>query len=154
MRVDLVPIDAGNWREALSVRVAEPQLRLVADHQPVALVILAKAYLRPGGREWEPLAIVERDIGIVGVLALAHQADESELVNLAVDERSQNRGVGHAAVAAAIDHVRASRAASTTMTLTVHPENQRALRLYRRAGFEPTGAYKRGEPILARGLNG
>lgn len=46
----LEPIDARNWRESLGVRVAEEQLRFVADHQPVALVILAKCYVQPGGR--------------------------------------------------------------------------------------------------------
>ena len=51
----LVPIDQSNWRDALRVRVSDEQLPLVADSQPVALVILAKAHVGEGGRRWEPL---------------------------------------------------------------------------------------------------
>lgn len=134
------------------MHVSERQLPFVADHQPVALVILAKAYVRPGGNEWEPLAIVEQPAGIVGVVALAHWRTESEMVNLVIDERSQGRGLGGAAVEAAIQHVRLSRSACRTLTLTVHPENERALRVYRCKGFEPTGSYRRGEPLLALDL--
>ena len=60
---DLVPkvrlerIDSGNWREALGVRITEEQLPLVADHQPVELVILAEAYVEQGGHRWEPLLV-------------------------------------------------------------------------------------------------
>lgn len=152
MGVELVPINANNWRGTLAVRVSEQQLRFVADHQPVALVILAKAYVRPGGHDWEPLAIVERPSGIIGVVAFAHAPTESEMVNLVVDERSQGRGLGGAAVEAAVEHVRLRRPACRTLTLTVQPENEGALRLYRRHGFEPTGSFRRGEPVLARDL--
>jgi ribosomal protein S18 acetylase RimI-like enzyme len=90
----------------------------------------------------------------VGVLALEHRGDESELRNFAVDGRSQRRGVGRAAIEALIRHVRATRPASTTLLVSAHPENERALRLYQRSGFEPTGTYKGIEPVLALRLDG
>lgn len=67
----LAPIDQRNWRAAVAVRVSPDQVRLVAGHQPVALVILAKAYVRPGDLDWEPLALTAA-ASVVGVVALAH----------------------------------------------------------------------------------
>ncbi len=64
----LVDIDESNWRNALGVRIPDDQLPLVADYQPVALVILAKAYVQPGGRSWEPLAYVAGDGAMVACL--------------------------------------------------------------------------------------
>jgi hypothetical protein len=67
----LEAIDQHNWRAAVEVRVSADQLRFVAGHQPVALVILAKAYVGHGDLEWEPLAVIS-DASVVGVVALAH----------------------------------------------------------------------------------
>lgn len=145
----LVAIDALNWRDTLTVRVADDQLRFVAGHQPVALVVLAKAYVRPGGLAWEPLAVVRGD-RVVGVLALAHAPTHSELLHLAVDASQQGRGVGTAAVALVVAHVEATRPACGEVRLTVHPDNERAQRLYRRAGFRPTGEERDGEPVWAK----
>jgi len=51
---ELAEIDESNWRRALAVEVRADQVPFVADHQPVALVILSKCYLRPGGYTWTP----------------------------------------------------------------------------------------------------
>ncbi len=141
---ELVPIDASNWRAALRVRVGEDQLRLVADHQPVALVVLAKAYVQPGGRTWEPLAFLI-DESVVAVLALAVGDETAEMVNLAVDIDHQRQGVGAAVVAAVIGRARGHQLEA--VELTVHPDNESAQALYRRAGFSPTGASRHGEPV-------
>ncbi len=140
----LVPIDESNWRSALAVRVAERQLEFVADHQPVALVILAKAYVQPGGRAWEPLAFVV-DGRVVAVLALAHGEGVSEIVNLAVDIDHQGRGVGRAVLAAARSRARAS--GSGALELTAHPSNEAVQALYVHAGLRPTGEVRHGEPV-------
>jgi len=50
-------MDERNWRASLAVEVAPQQLPSVAGYQPVALVILAKAYIRPGDLDWEPVAL-------------------------------------------------------------------------------------------------
>jgi ribosomal protein S18 acetylase RimI-like enzyme len=144
VRGDLVPIDESNWRAALLVRVGEEQLRLVAEHQPVALVVLAKAFVQPGGRTWEPLAFVV-DGHVVAVVALAHGDRIAEMVNLAVDVAHQRRGIGSALVAAAIN--RARRSGLEAMELTVHPDNESAIALYRASGFSPTGDHRDGEPV-------
>lgn len=147
----LAAIDADNWRDTLAVRVTDDQLPFVAGHQPVALVILAKAYVRPGGLDWEPLAVVRGD-RVVGVLALAHAPAHSELLHLVVDTSQQGRGVGTAAVGLVVAHLEATRPACPEVRLTVHPDNEAAQRLYRRNDFRPTGEERDGEPVWSRAL--
>jgi diamine N-acetyltransferase len=150
--VTVVRIDAGNWRQALEVRVTPEQLVFVADHQPIALVILAKAYVRPGEREWEPLEIVDDSGQIVGVAALAHSEGACEMQHLAIDAARQRQGLGGLALSAIVAHVRLRRPHCREMSLTVHPENHSAQRLYSRAGFADTGVRRDGEPVWVLGL--
>ena len=123
---------------------------MVADHQPVALVVLAKAYVQPDDRRWEPLAFIEATGAVVAVLALAHGKHVTEIVNLAVDVGHQGRGVGTEVVAAALDRCRQLGAIS--VELTVNPSNETAARLYRRVGFAPTGEVRDGEPVWTQAL--
>ncbi len=146
----LVLIDESNWRWALTVRVSDEQLPFVADHQPIALVILAKAYVRPGGRTWEPLMYEVEGGRIAAVLALAHADSVSEVVNLAVDESWQRRGIGTAVMRSVVDRCRDR--GSRTLELTVHPDNDAAIGLYGRAGLDPTGEIRNGEPVWRRTL--
>ncbi len=126
---------------------------MVADHQPVALVIfLAKAYLRPGGRHWEPLGFVGADGSIVAVLALSYSERIAEVQNFAVDVRHQRRGVGLKVIHAAIEWSR--QAGASTLELTFHPDNKAAARLYSRAGLCPTGETRDGEPVWKISVEG
>lgn len=142
----LVAIDAANWRAAAQVRVRDEQLPFVADHQPIVLVIIAKAYVGEGGGEWEPLGYRDADGTFVAVLGLVHDGDTAELRNLAVDQRSQGRGVGAAVLAAVVEHLR--RRGTSKLVLTVHPDNSSAISIYRRSGLMPTGAERDGQPIF------
>jgi diamine N-acetyltransferase len=147
----LSAIDEHNWRASLAVQVSPDQLRFVAGYQPVALIILAKGYVRPGDLDWEPLAL-SVGTSLVGVLALAHARTHTELLHLAIDVTEQGRGVGAAAVALVLAHVAKTRPASEEVRLTVHPDNGRAQRLYRRTGFSPTGQMCDGEPLWSLSL--
>lgn len=147
----LAPIDRDNWRAALAVQVTPDQLRYVAGHQPVALVILAKSYVRPGNLEWEPLAITA-GASVLGVVVLAHARTHSELLHLAVDVPRQGQGVGSAAVELLVAHIAATRPGAEDVRLTVHPENERAQRLYRSRGFSPNGEVRDGEPVWSTNL--
>jgi diamine N-acetyltransferase len=128
------------------VQVSADQLRFVAGQQPVALVILAKAYVRPGDLDWEPLAVIY-DASVVGVVALAHSGGSTELLHLAIDMARQGQGIGLAAVRLVLAHVAASRPGCEEVRLTVHPDNRRAQRLYRSLGFSPNGEMRENEPI-------
>ena len=131
--------------------VTPDQLVYVAGHQPVALVILAKAYVRAGDLDWEPLAVTAGG-PVVGVVALAHANLSTELLHLAVDVAHQGQGVGSAAVELLVAHVVATRPDAEAVRLTVHPENGRAQRLYRSQGFLPNGDVQDGEPIWSLSL--
>jgi ribosomal protein S18 acetylase RimI-like enzyme len=147
----LALIDQRNWRAALAVQVAPDQLMYVAGHEPVALVILAKAYVRPGDLDWEPLAVTA-GASVVGVVALAHASTYTELLHLAVDVAHQGQGVGSAAVNLLVAHVVETRPDAEAVRLAVHPENEGAQRLYRSRGFLPNGDVRDGEPIWSLNL--
>ena len=142
----LISINVSNWNDALDVGVSPSQLPMVASHQPVALVILAKAYLRPEDHDWEPLAVVDEGV-TVGVFALVHSEDSCQIRHFAIDVRHQNRGVGRLAMSAIIEYVRTNRPLCRRMVVTFHPDNHPARRLYLGAGFVATGVQENGEPV-------
>lgn len=146
--VRLERIDASNWRESLEVRVDNEQLPFVADHQPIALVILAKCYVRPGGRQWEPLLVRTEDGSVVGVLGLEHGDEVCELRNVAIHMDAQGRGFGTAAVRAVIDRARQQGGHCSQLAVSAHPDNQAAHRAYLAAGFGWDGERRNGEPIM------
>lgn len=145
--VRVVPIDASNWHSAVEVQVSPQQVQFVADHQPVALVILAKAYVRPEEREWEPLAFVDEAGHTVGVVALVHSVDACRIRHFAIDARQQNRGLGALAMSATVEHVKHGRPLCRKLLVSFHPENHPARRLYSRTGFADTGEQQDGEPV-------
>jgi diamine N-acetyltransferase len=138
-----------NWRETLTLSVTPEQERYVADYFPLALVGLAKAYVRPMGLIWVPYAICENE-HMVGFVTLAFEPGSSNnywIFHFFIDQRHQGRGYGRQALAAFIDHVRNMHPACCSISLTVHPENIRARRLYTNAGFITTGEWSLGEPV-------
>lgn len=142
----LAPIDASNWRAASNVTVREDQLLFVAGWQPVALVILAKSYVGAEGKVWDPVAVYDDGDRIVGVAAIAFaESGNAELFHLALDLSQQGRGLAGRALGLLVD--RAVSRGGTGLELSVHPNNVVAQRLYRRAGFEPTGGERDGEPV-------
>ena len=147
----LAPIDQHNWRAAVAVQVSPDQVRFVAGYQPVALVILAKAYVRPGDLDWEPLALIS-EASVVGVVALAHAREHTDVLHLAIDLAMQGRGVGSAAMELVVAHVAQTRPSTQEVRLTVHPENARAQRLYRSVGFLPNGQIRDGECVWSLNL--
>jgi diamine N-acetyltransferase len=149
--ISLLPIDQSNWRDTLDVVVTDDQLRFLADHQPVVLVMLAKAYLALGDKRWTPLAIVDDDRGLVGVVALADRAGTCEMLHLAIDRHHQHQGFGTRALAEIVAFAREALGCAH-LELTVHPENTAAQRLYAGGGFSPTGSQRHGEPVWSRAL--
>lgn len=160
------PVTLENWQAALSLAVLPDQQRFVADYAPIAAIGLAKAYLRPGGLTWVPYALyVEGVKGVegasdavpVGFTMLAFQPESHDdywIVHYFIDRRSQGRGCGKAGLEALIALLRREHPGCQAVHLTVHPENQRAQRLYAGAGFRPTGAERWGESVYRLALSG
>ena len=152
--ITLQPVTRDNWQEALELTVAPEQLRFVAAYAPVALVGLAKAYVRPAGRLWLPFAFHD-GMKLVGFVALAYQPDdpaEAWINHFFIDQRYQGQGLGAAALQALQATVGAQFPQIRRLNLTVHPENTRAQHVYLTAGYHPTGAESHGEPVYSLNL--
>lgn len=147
----LVPITRENWRAAAGVRVGAGQLGFVAGHEPVALVILAKAFVRVADLDWWPY-LVEEGGDVVGVLALVDervQGGQLALFHLVIDVGRQGHGLGRAAVRLVLDLARGLDGCRR-VRLTVDPANHVAIRLYVSEGFVEDGVDERGELRFSR----
>ena len=150
--LQLCEIDVANWARAVEVEVRPEQVPFVADVQPVALVILAKCYLRPDGHRWTPYLAVD-DGQPVGVVAVVSTPDRAHLRHFAVDHRRQRRGYGRMMLDCVIASIREEQPALRHVQVTTHPENGPALSLYESAGFRRTGAFTGIEPVLVLDLS-
>jgi diamine N-acetyltransferase len=149
MDIELRAVTQANWREALRLAVSPDQQRFVAEYAPIVAVALAKAYLNLDGATWVPYAI-SAGTTMVGFVALAYQSgttDQYWIVHCFIDQRYQGRGYGQAALQRFIELVTQQHPTCQLLQLTVHPENERAQRLYTAAGFRPTGTERWGEPV-------
>ena len=140
--VTLVPVDSTTWREVAALAVTPDQQRFVAA--PTYYLCLC-AY----GEVWHPLA-VRRGEEVVGFLmwGIDDEDDSCWLGGILVDARHQGRGLGRAAVLAAV-HLLAAEGASGGFALSYQPENTRARTLYTSLGFVETGEVSDDE-VVAR----
>lgn len=147
--ITLHPIDRQNWRAALALTVRPEQQRFVADHAPIAAIVLAKSYVGAGGHAWAPY-LIEADARPVGLVGLAYSPGSPDgywIYHFFIDQTQQGRGYGRQALRALLIVVIAGHPACRQINLTVHPENTPAQRLYTAAGFNPTGEMRDGEPV-------
>ncbi len=149
---ELVEIDASNWRQALAVEVRADQVPFVARHQPVALVILSKCYVRPDGQTWTPYLALDDDEP-VGVVAVVSEGDSARLRHFAIDHRRQGEGLGLMLLEAAVAAISRDEPMCQSVTVTTHPDNEIALSLYLSAGFSRTGEFSGIEPVLSLDLS-
>jgi diamine N-acetyltransferase len=147
--IQLCAVTRDNWRAALHLAVHPEQQRFVADVTPIAAIALAKAFIRPGGLIWDPYAFIA-GAQMVGFAVLAYQPDSSDnywLYHFFIDARYQSQGNGTCALRALLSHVALQHRRCECLQLTVHPENERARRLYANHGFAPTGEHRDGEIV-------
>jgi diamine N-acetyltransferase len=156
MTIELREVTQANWREALRLTVAPHQQRFIAEYAPIVAVALSKAYLHLDGATWVPNAIYA-DAVMVGFVALAYQpgtTDQYWIFHFFIDQRYQGRGYGQAALRRFIELVTQQHPACRLLQLVVHPENDRAQRLYTAAGFRPSGTERWGEPAYQLAVRG
>lgn len=82
-------------------------------------------------------AVEEDDAGIAGYVGLMAVPPEADVQTVAVAPRAQGTGLGRRLLDALL--VEAERRGCTQVFLEVHDDNEPALRLYERAGFEQQG---------------
>ena len=154
-QVTIREVTRENWRATLQLAVAPDQQRFIAGYEPIALIALAKAYICPGGLVWTPYAFYA-DGKLIGFTELAYEPESAEnywLFHFFIDQRYQGRGYGQQALTAFIQYAKDHHPYCQAIQLTVHPQNQRAQRLYVQAGFRPTGVELDDEPVYKLALN-
>lgn len=138
-----------NWQAALRLTVYPEQQRFIADYAPIAAIALAKAYIRPGGLTWLPY-VFYADATMVGFAELAYEPGSAEnywFFHFFIDSHFQGQGYGKQALQTLLHFIKEQFVECQAMYITVHPENERAIRLYTAAGFQPTGEERWGEPV-------
>jgi diamine N-acetyltransferase len=139
--VQLVPVDAANWRDVAAVKPHPEQERFVA---PTTYYLCLAHY----DAEWSPLAIV-RDGSVVGHLmwAVDEEDDSTWLGGVVIDSAAQSQGIGRAAVMSFIE--RFSSGGLVNLALSYAADNTVAKHLYSDLGFIETGEMAEDE-IVAR----
>ena len=147
--LSLQEVTRENWRATLGLTVFPEQQQFIADFVPIAAIALAKAYIRPGGLVWVPYAFYA-DTEIVGFTELAYEPESVDnywIFHFFIDRHSQGRGYGKEALRLLLEFIRDHHPPCQALHLTVHPENEAALRLSISVGFQPTGAIFSDEPV-------
>lgn len=139
--VQLVPIDAANWRDVAAVASRPDQKAFVA---PTMYYLCLAHY----GGEWNSLAVL-RDGSVVGhvMWAIDEEDNSTWLGGVVIDSAAQSQGVGRAAVLSFID--RLSLNGRSNLALSYAPDNTIAKHLYSDLGFVETGEMAEDE-IVAR----
>lgn len=142
-------ITSENWRMTLRLGVHPEQQRFVAEYAPVAAIMLAKAFVKPGGLLCTPY-VIAMDMEFVGMVELAHERinpSECGIYHFFIDRKWQGRGYGALPLTALLELIAQRLPGCAEIHLTVHPENTVAQSLYVRAGFRPTGEERDGESV-------
>lgn len=139
--VQLVEVDASNWRLVAAVEPKPGQERFV---MPTTYYLCLAHY----GPDWHPLAIVEDGLIVGHVMWAIDEEDNSVwLGGLVVDGAAQGRGVGRSAIVAFLDRFASDGVINAALSYL--PDNDTARRIYRSLGFEETGEHEDDE-VVAR----
>ena len=143
--INLRKITEENFTDAFHLKLAPGQERFVSH--PVRS--LAQAYVYR--EQCQPFGIYEDDT-MVGYVMVIYDYDipEYDIWHMMIDESHQGRGCGSAALDQVLAYIRTKPfGSSDRVALTCHKENTHALDLYKRKGFEETGAVYEDETELS-----
>ncbi len=143
--VELKPITQENFVEAFNLKLAPGQEEWVSH----PMRSLAQAYVYR--EQCQPFGIYAdgRMVGYVMVI-YDYEIPEYDIWHMAIDKAEQGRGYGSEALDRILEFIRTKPFGdSDRVALTCHGDNQVALRLYAKKGFEATGAVYDDEIELA-----
>jgi len=128
-RVRVAPVSADTWRAVCALEVRPAQ----ADFVAAPAYYLALCCYGTAG--WRPLAVLADDV-VVGFLMWAVDPEDGAtwLGGILIDAPRQRRGLGAAAVRAALSFLHHEHGARS-FALSYQPANEGAAALYRRLGF-------------------
>jgi diamine N-acetyltransferase len=145
-KIHIRPVTAANWREAIALEV-HPEQR---NFTPSVAVSLAKAYIQPDGAVYDPFAVYTGQT-MVGFYSFIYYPGSLQYVAIGgflIDRAHQGKGYGRAALADFLTGVGRRHPECTDVFLTVHPQNDVAIRLYTSFGFVKTGEIIFGEETM------
>ena len=134
--------------DAFNLKLAPEQERFVSH--PIRS--LAQAYVYR--RQCQPFGIYENDT-MVGYVMVIYDYDipEYDIWHMMIDASHQGLGYGKAALDQVLAYIKTMPfGASDRVALTCNKDNGRAMELYRKKGFAPTGAVFEEEVELALAL--
>ena len=140
--ITLCEITRDNFQECLRLQPAPGQEHFVAS----TVYSLAEARVEP---TLTPLAVYD-GARMVGFAMWGHDPDENRywILRLLIDRADQGKGYGRAALTEVIS--RLSRLPDcTSISISYHPDNRVAERLYESLGFRRTGE-RLGHEVVAR----
>ena len=144
----LEKITEENFVDAFNLKLAPEQERFVSH--PIRS--LAQAYVYR--QQCQPFGIYENDT-MVGYVMVIYDYDipEYDIWHMMIDASHQGLGYGKAALDQVLAYIKTMPfGASDRVALTCNKDNDRAMELYRKKGFAPTGAVFEEEVELALAL--
>jgi ribosomal protein S18 acetylase RimI-like enzyme len=112
-------------------------IKSIDDASFVAVWQNSQAYLELAFRQAAIATLAEYDGKIVGYQISTATPMGGHLARLAVHPQMQKRGIGSALLRDVLQHFR--QRGARTITVNTQDDNQASMRLYQKAGFEPTG---------------
>ena len=149
MNITLRPIDESNFIDCFNLQLGDGQDKFVSH--PIRS--LAQAYVYRD--QCQPFGVYADDT-MIGYVMVIYDYDEEayNIWHMMIDKAYQGRGYGKAALNCVLDYIRQKPFGdSDRVALTCNTENAAALKMYRAAGFAPTGVEDDGEAELALELD-
>jgi diamine N-acetyltransferase len=142
-KVRLEPITPENFKECISLKVADAQANFVASN----LMSIAQAKIYPTAN---PFAVYAGE-KLVGFVMYGFDTDEQHyyLGRLMIDEKHQGKGFGKAATLEVIERMKEIEDCRE-IYLSFVPENTGAEKLYSSVGFERTGKISESGEVVMR----
>jgi diamine N-acetyltransferase len=148
MTMRLEPIDADNWQQAARLKVREDQTHFVASN----LYSIAEShfpFVENDGTTWLhfPFAVFDGN-EMVG-FAMYSAADRDQkffIMRLMMDASQQGKGYGKQTMRLLLAHIQRDTTART-ISISYHPANDVARKLYAEFGFVETGEMIEGELV-------
>lgn len=143
--IHLERISRENWREATFI-TTDPEHKCPLDEEWVTSTAfsIVQSVFEP---EWEARVIMD-DEKLIGFAFYGYwdKKDAPLFCRYTIDIGKQNKGYGQAALPIIIEEIK-KQYQCDKIYLTLEDENQRAVHIYQKFGFRPTGEYDEGEAI-------
>ena len=152
MELNLVPVTADNWREAVFL-TTDPERRIPLDEKWIAnnaFSMLQCCY----DKDWDCRILRDGDTA-VGFVFIGYDRDEDRylMCRYMIDVAHQHKGYGKAFLPRVIDLIRSQYGCRDVYT-SVHDDNAHAIHLYTGLGFERTEEMDADERVyILRGGN-